>query len=172
MRQWEVLKILVKRGRRRADDIEVILGDRDAGDHRRLLALIARGGRLKVLFLLFGFFARKCVSLHILFEVRTWASLVIAVLFLVTPFCIMSFDAAEETKAFSVVPFFLFLHDFASLGLEISIVDRGSIFFSGGSSGAETSPVSGQVLIVRSIFLGFIYTPESVKFVCFVYQTL
>ena len=123
MRQWEVLKILVKRGRRGANDVETILGNRDAGDHRRLLALIARGGRLKVLFLLFGFFICKCACLHISFEGRAWASLVVAVLFLVTPSCIVSFDAAEEAKAFLVTSFLFFLRDFASLGFEISIVD-------------------------------------------------
>ena len=143
MRQWEVLKILVKRGRRRADNIEAVLGDRDARDHGRLLALITRGGWLKVLFFLFGFFVRKCASLHISFEVGARASLVIAVLFLVTSFCIVAFDAAEEAKAFSVAPFFLFLRDFASLGLEVSVVDRGTVLFSGGGSGTETSPVSG-----------------------------
>ena len=112
MRQWEALKILVKRGRRGADDIEAILGNRDARDHGRLLALIARGGRLRVLFLLFGFFS-KGACLHISFEGRAWASLVIAVLFLVTSLCIVSFDAAEETKAFFVTPFFFFFRDFA-----------------------------------------------------------
>ena len=130
MWQWEILKILVKRGRRRADDVKTILGNRDAGDHRRLLALIARWGRLKVLVLLFGFFTCECASFHISFEVRAWASLVIAVLFLVTSFCIVSFDAAEETKALSVAPLLFLLRDFASLGLEVSIVDRGSILFS------------------------------------------
>ena len=143
MQQWEVLKILVKRGRRGADDIEAVLGDRDARDHGRWLALITRGGWLKVLFFLFGFVVRECASLHISFEVGARASLVIAVLFLVTSFCIVSFDAAEKAKAFSVTPFFFFLRDFASLGLEVSIVDRGTIFFSGGGSGTETSPVSG-----------------------------
>ena len=123
MRQWEVLKILVKRGRRGADNVEAILGNRDARDHGRLLALITRGGWLKVLFFLFGFLVRKCASLHVPFEAGVWASLVIAVLFLVTPFGIMSFDAAEETKAFFVTPFLFFLCDFASLGLEVSIVD-------------------------------------------------
>ena len=102
MRQWEVLKILVKRGRRGADDIEAILRNGDAGDHRRLLALITRGGWLKGLVLLFGFFVRECACLHISFKCRTRASLVIAVLFLVTPFCIVSLDAAEETEAFLV----------------------------------------------------------------------
>ena len=172
MRQWEVLKILVKRGRRGADDIEAILGNGDAGDHRRLLALIARWGWLEVLVLLFGFFARECASLHISFEVRTWASLVIAVLFLVTPFCIVSFDAAEETKALSVMPFLFFFRDFASLGLKVSIIDRGSVFFGGGSPSAETSPVSSRIPIVCSAFLGFIYTPESIKLACLVYKAL
>ena len=55
----------------------------------------------------------------------------------------MSLDAAEEAKALFIMPFLFFFRDFASLGLEISIVDRGSIFFGGGSPGAETSPVSG-----------------------------
>ena len=123
MRQREVLKILIKRGRRRADDVEAILGNRDAGDHRRLLTLIARWGRLKVLVFLFGFFVCKCASLHISFEVGARASLVIAVLLLVTPLRIMSFDAAEEAKAFSVAPFFFFFRDFASLGFEVSVVD-------------------------------------------------
>ena len=113
------------------------------GDHRRLLALIARWGRLKALVLLLGFFARERASLHISFEVWTWASLVIVVLFLVTPFCIVPFDAAEEAKALSVTPFLFFFRNFASLGLEISIVDRGSVLLNGGSSGPETSPVSG-----------------------------
>ena len=143
MRQWEVLKILVKRGRRGADNVEAILGDRDARDHGRLLALITRGGWLRVLLFLFGFLVRKCASLHVSFEAGARASLVIAVLFLVTPFGIVSFDAAEETKAFSVAPFLFFLRDFASLGLEVSIVDGGTIFFCGGGSGTEASPVSG-----------------------------
>ena len=155
MRQWEVLKILVKRGRRRADDIETILGNRDARDHGRLLALITRGGWLKVLFFLFGFFVRKCASLHVSFEVGVRASLVIAVLFLVTSFRIVSLDAAEEAKAFFVTPFFFFLRDFASLGLEVSIVDRGTVFFGGGGSGTETSPVPSWVSIVCS-FLWFV----------------
>ena len=111
---------------------------------------------MKVLFLLFVFFVRKCTSLHISFEIGARASLVITVLFLVTPFCIVSFNAAEEAKAFSVTPFFFFLRYFASLGLEVSIVDRGTILFSGGGSGTEMSPVSGWVSIVRSTFLGFI----------------
>ena len=169
MRQWEVLKILVKRGQRRADNVEVVLGNRDAGDHRRLLALIARWGRLKGLFLLFGFFVRKCASLHISF--RTWA-LVIAVLFLVTPFCIVTFDAAEEAKALFVMPLFFFFRDFASLGLKISVVDRGSIFLGSGGPGPETSPVSGRVSIIRSIFLRFVYTPEAVELSCFIYESL
>ena len=114
------------------------------------MALITRGGWLKVLFFLFGFFVRKCASFHISFDGRTRAPLVIAILFLVTPFCIVSFDAAEEAKAFFVTPFFFFLRDFASLGLEVSIVDRGTVFFGGGSSGTETSPVSSWVSIVCS----------------------
>ena len=109
----------------------------------RLLALIARCGWQKVLVLLFGFFARECASLHISFEVGTWASLVIAVLFLVTPFCIVSLDATEEAKALFVTPFLFFFRDFAFLGLEVSIVDRRSVFFGDGSSSAEMSPVSG-----------------------------
>ena len=124
MRQWEVLKILVKRGRCGANDVEAILGNRNAGDHSRLLTLIAWWGWLKGLFLLFDVFAYECTGLHVSFEVRTWAPLVIAVLFLVTPFCIMSFDAAEETKAFFITPFLFFFRDFASLGLEVSIVNR------------------------------------------------
>ena len=172
MRQWEVLKILVKRGRRGADNVETILGNRDARDHGRLLALVTRGGWLKVLFFLFGFLVRKCASLHVAFEAGARASLVIAVLFLVTPFGIVSFDAAEETKAFSVTPFFFVLRDFASLGLEISVVNRGSIFFGGGSPGAETSSVSGRVSIVHSIFLWFVYSPESVEFACLVHKAL
>ena len=142
VRQREVLKILVKRGRRRADDIEAVLGNRNAGDHRRWLALVTGGGRLKVLFLRVGFFIRKCACLHISFEGRARASLVIAVLFLVTFLCIMPFDAAEETKAFPVTPFFFFFRDFASLGFEVGIVDRRPVFFRSGSPGAKASPVS------------------------------
>ena len=107
MQQWEVLKILVKRGQCRADDVETILRDGNPGDHRRLLALVAGRGRLKS-FIIFGFFVRECMGLHISFESRSWASLVITVLFLVASFSIVSFDAAEETKAFPVMPFFFF----------------------------------------------------------------
>ena len=97
---------------------------------------------MKALFLLLDFLVVKCTGLHISFEAGAWASLVIAVLFLVTSFCIVSLDATEEAKALLVTPFLFFFRDFASLGLEISIVDRRSIFFGGGSSGAETSSVS------------------------------
>ena len=143
MRQWEVLKILVKRGRRRADDIEMVLGNGDVGNHRKLLALIAGRGRLKGLFLLFGVFTYKRASFHVSFESRALATLIVTVLFLVASFCIVPFDTTEEAKAFPVTPFLFFLSDFASLGLEVGVVDRGSVLFSGGSSGTETSPVSG-----------------------------
>ena len=97
---------------------------------------------MKALFLLFDFLARECASLHIPFEVRARSSLVITVLFLVTPFCIVSFDATEKAKSFFVASFLFFFRDFASLGLEVSIVNRGPVFFGGGSPSAETSSVS------------------------------
>ena len=119
---------------------------------------------------MFGFFICECMSLHVSFEGRSWISLVITVFFLVASFGIMSFDAAEETKAFPVTLFFFFLRDFAPLGFKVCVINlgSGSFFLGGGSPSAEASPAS----VVCPIFLGFIYMPESVELACFVYQAL
>ena len=142
MRQWEVLKILVKRGRCRANDVKTILRDRNLGDHRRLLALVAGRSRLKG-FIILGFFIHECTSLHVSFEGRLWASLIITVLFLIASFGIVSFDATEETESFFIAPFLFFFCDSAPLGFKVSVVNlsRGSILLGGGGPSAETSPV-------------------------------